>query len=1070
MVNARTGGTRAALLGVFLAALPCGAPAVHIVEPAGQATIQLTPEERAWIEAHPVIRVGNDPGWMPIDFDDENGQPVGVASDILKLLAERLDLHFEAVPGQTWTQAYTAARRRDLDLLLAIGRAPGREHHFVFTQPYVTFHSVVVVRDDFPFVPDMAALLDRRFALVRDYNETELLLVQYPQLNVLLVDSVDEALRAVAAGQAEATAGNIAVLHFKIRQLGFTNLKVAAPTDEKERLVYMGVRGDWPELAAILDKGLASITTEERSAIINRWFAVEVERGLDPGQVVRWTGAAVAGVLTLGLLVFWWLRRLRLEIEYRRESESRTLAMERRLREVTDTIPGAVIQTRMSRDGKLSVQFTSGRLNERHAVDVERALLDFNYLIERIVPEDRARVFRAGIESARALSPIRIEYRVRLPDGSERWNMAEAIPHRELDGSVMATAYVTDITERKQLERQLAEAKEQAESASRTKGEFLANMSHEIRTPLNAIIGLSYLATRGDPPPRMRDYLDKIKSSAQALLGIVNDILDVSKIEVGKLTLEHTPFDLDSVLTHLGNVVGHKAGEKGIELLFSMPRDVPRQLVGDPLRLGQVLLNLTANAIKFTEKGQIVVAVRETRREEAVIWLEFSVSDSGIGMTPEHLARLFQAFSQADSSTTRKYGGTGLGLSISQSLVEKMGGRIEAQSEFGKGSTFRFSIPLEVGHASAVETVGVAQLIGLRVLVVDDNAASREIMTNTLRSFEVDSHMVATGGAALESLVQEAQGGQPFRLVLLDWRLPDMDGGELARKIRALRLEPAPALVLVSAHGREELANRTEGLRLDGMLTKPFNPSLLLETIIQALGTGAVVRAFPPPEEAPALQPGRLRGMEILVVEDNPMNQLVVRELLDTAGAVVTTAGNGLEALQQAEVRAFNLILMDLQMPELDGIETTRRLRTSGCTVPIVAMTASAMPGDEQRCLAAGMNDYLSKPLDLARMSRVLEELLQLAPAEAAPVEAAADRPGPRPELSGLMETLRSQLSMSDSSAVDTLDRIRQALDSAPKPRSFRELVQLVDAFSFEAALAKLEQASHDLGVETRAA
>jgi two-component system sensor histidine kinase/response regulator len=1063
-------GTRAVLLGGLLAGLAGAAHAVHLVA-TDERPLRLTEQELAWIQAHPVVRVGNDPGWMPIDFDDERGLPAGVAADILELLGRRLGLHFEAVPGQTWAEAYAAGMAREVDLLPAIGRSAERERYFSFTQPYVSFRSVVVVRNDMPFVPDMSALTGRRFVLVRDYNETELVRAQYPQLDVVLVDTVEDALKAVSAGQADATVGNIAVLHYKIRLMGLTNLKVAAPTDERERMVFMAVRKDWPELVSILDKGLASITSAERSAIINRWFAVEMDRGLDPGSVARWSVWIGGSVLALGLLGLLWMRRLRLEIAYRRESEARTLAAEQRLRQITDTIPGAVVQTRMSADGRIAVEFTSGRLNERHSVDVDRALGDFTYLLERIVPEDRPAFLNATAESVRTLAPIKSEYRVLLPDGSIRWNMTEAIPHREPDGSIVAVAYVADITERKQLEQSFAAAKEQAEAASKTKGEFLANMSHEIRTPLNAIIGLSYLATRGEAPPRVRDYLDKIKSSAQALLGIVNDILDVSKLEVGKLSLEHTAFDLDEVLTHLANVVSHKAAEKGIELLFAVPREVPRQLLGDPLRLGQVLLNLTANAVKFTERGQIVVAVREMRRENDQAWLEFSVSDSGIGMTAEQQGRLFQAFSQADSSTTRKYGGTGLGLSISQSLVERMGGRIGVESRAGTGSRFHFCVPLEVGAQPAAPLPSLAPLAGLRVLVADDNAASREITSDYLQSFEFEQHAVGSGGAALEALRAGVAEGRPFRLVLLDWRMPDMDGGQLVAAIRQLALEPAPALVLVSAHSRDELASRTEELGLDGMLAKPFNPSMLLEAIVEALGGGAV-RALLPAEEAPALQPGRLGGIEILVVEDNYMNQMVVRELLETAGAAVTVAANGREALVQVEQRAFSLILMDLQMPEMGGIEAARRLRAGGCTVPIVAMTASAMPGDAQRCFDAGMNDYLSKPLDLARMSAVLEKQLGLAPsgpAAAAEVVAEAVRV-PSAELPRLMQTLRGQLEKSDSSAVDTLERIRQALDGAQKPRSFRELVKLVDAFSFEAALAKFEQASADLGLESRAA
>jgi two-component system, sensor histidine kinase and response regulator len=980
-MRARAWGHRIAV-GGLLAVLPLGVAAVHLNLPEHDASLKLTPQEQAWIAAHPVVRIGNDPGWMPIDFDDAQGKPTGVAADILHLLGQRLGLRFEAVPGQTWPEAYAAGLRHDVDLLPAIGRNPERDANFVFTQPYITFRSVVVVRDDVPFVPDITALMDRRFALVRDYNETEVVRTQYPQMNVLLVESPDEALKVVSAGQADATVGNIAVLHYKIRQMGLTNLKVAAPTDEQERLVYMAVRKDWPELASILDKGLASITLDERAGIINRWFNVEFDRGLNPGAVVKWSVGTATAVLVLGLIFAAWMRRLRLEIAYRRESEARTMAAERRLRQITDAIPGAVCQMRSGPDGRMVMQFTSGRLNERHDIDVDRMLGDFNYVIDRVLPEDRERFLGTVAEAVRTLTPIMIEYRVRLPDGTVRWNMAEAIPHREPEGAVVAVAYVTDVTERKQLEQNLAAAKEQAEAASKTKGEFLANMSHEIRTPLNAIIGLSYLATRGEAPPRMRDYLDKIKSSAQALLGIVNDILDVSKLEVGKLMLEHTAFDLDDVLTHVANVVGHKAGEKGIELLFSTPREVPRNLVGDPLRLGQVLLNLTANAVKFTEKGQIVVAVREARRDAQRVWLEFAITDSGIGMTPEQVGRLFEAFTQADSSITRKYGGTGLGLSISRNLVEKMGGAIEVDSQAGKGSRFRFTVPLDIGAAAAPAEPSVAPLIGLRVLVADDNAASREITTGYLESFEFEWQAVTTGQAALAALREAAAAGRPFRLVLLDWRLPDFDGGELVRAIRTEKLEPVPALVLLSAHSREELTERIGDLQLDGMLPKPFNPSMLLEAMVQALG-GGTVRAYVPPEEAPALQAGRLLGMQILVVEDNFMNQMVVRELLETAGAQVAVAANGREALEQVELKAFNLIFMDLQMPELDGLEAARRLRASGCTVPIVAMTASAMPGDAQRCLDAGMNDYLSKPLDLARMSAVLEKMLALPPSGA---------------------------------------------------------------------------------------
>ncbi|MGH8442203.1 MAG: response regulator, partial [Nevskiaceae bacterium] len=551
---------------------------------------------------------------------------------------------------------------------------------------------------------------------------------------------------------------------------------------------------------------------------------------------------------------------------------------------------------------------------------------------------------------------------------------------------------------------------------------------------------------------------------------IVNDILDVSKIEAGKLALEHTGFGLDEVLSHLADVIGHKASEKGVELLFSVPRSLPQHLFGDPLRLGQVLLNLTSNAVKFTEHGQIVVGVKEVRRDAQRIWLEFSVADSGIGLTPEQLSRLFQAFSQADTSTTRKYGGTGLGLTISRSLVEKMGGQVEVTSEHGKGSTFRFTIPLELGATSTRTVEGLAPLAGLRVLVADDSGTSRAIVMSCLESFKFEAEAVDSGRAALTALRRAATGNRPFRLVLLDWRMPDLGGEELVREIRALDLQPPPGLIVVSGHTRDELATRAEALNLDGVVHKPFNPSFLLETMLYALGAAVVARELPPPDEAPSLQPGRLTGQRVLVVEDNVMNQQVIGELLDRAGATVTVVGNGREALSKVEDEGFELILMDLQMPEVGGIECAETLRASGCTTPIVAMTASALPGDEQRCLDAGMDDYLSKPINLERLSVALERWLKLKPAGADEAPAVrktggTGRKAPAPELPGLMETLREQLTRNDSGAVDTLDRIRATMNGGPASRSFRELVRLVDAFSFEAALAKLDQARADLGL-----
>jgi two-component system sensor histidine kinase/response regulator len=503
--------------------------------------------------------------------------------------------------------------------------------------------------------------------------------------------------------------------------------------------------------------------------------------------------------------------------------------------------------------------------------------------------------------------------------------------------------------------------------------------------------------------------------------------------------------------------------------------ETPRRLVGDPLRLGQVLLNLASNAVKFTENGQVVVSVRETRRDGRSTWIEFAVADSGIGMSAAQKASLFRSFSQADASTTRRYGGTGLGLSISKRLVEMMGGTIEVDSEVGRGSTFRFCVPLAIAETAPDrdELRADAAVVGSSVLVVDDNAASREILVMYLRSFGFEATALSSAGEAIERIGKLDAEGEPIRLVLMDWQMPGMSGVEAAQHIRDMPLKrPPPAIVMVSAYGREELVRLVEAQRLDGLLLKPVNPSMLLDTVVQTLGGSSAVRAAPR-SRAINLKPGALDGVHALIVEDNRINQQVVSELLEQAGAEVSIAEHGQQALDLLAKRSADVVLMDLQMPVMDGIEATVRIRAGGWSMPVIAMTASAMPGDRERCLASGMNDYLSKPVDVARLSSTLVKWLQLDPGvlDDGGVHAPESAPSFDPVVvSQLLARLRAQLAAHDSAAGDTLDALRGAFPGSP-PRGVRELAGLVDAFSFDAARRKVDDVALQLGIaETTAA
>jgi PAS domain S-box-containing protein len=934
----------------------------------------LTGAERKWLSEHASFSLGIDSMWAPFEFLDDSGEYSGITADYIKYAEQELNIDFTPTLGMSWSDGFEQFKQGKIDIMSAVFYTEERAESINFTKSYFTIPSVLVIKKTAFYAENLSSLHGKNLGVVKGFAFKNLIHQDHPKINIVNVGSVEDGLKKLQSGEIDAFIDSIAVINYEMNRNEIDDLVITSFTPYTLKL-NMAVRKGLEPLVSILNKTFASMTEKQKAAIANNWLSIHVQSGTKLSTIIAW-GAPIASLLILIILIFFRMnKRLKVEIAARVVNEHKRILAQQDLAAQKNAMDQHSLVYVTDINGLITYAndkfCTSSGYSREELIGQNHDILNSNNY-----SKDYWRNMLLGINKDQFWHD---EVRNKDKDGQLYWVDTTIVPlydeQKNLSGF---TSISTDITHQKETINRLAEAKKQADVANESKTNFLANMSHEIRTPMNGVIGMTNLLLDTPLNKEQRDFAKTVKNSAESLLNVINDILDYSKVEAGMLELEPLEFDLSVLLHDLGSSLAFQAHNKGLELICPANLMPPRSFVGDPGRIRQILNNLVGNAIKFTEEGEVSVhcEVQECTLQSNSLF--FEVTDSGIGLSAAEQHKLFERFSQADGSTTRKYGGTGLGLSISKQLVELMGGEIGIKSVEGEGSTFWFTVNV-ANSTKKLSTESYDSLHNQKILVVDDNLTNRTLLGLLFTNWKVEHTLVDSGNLALEMLTEAVEKGAPYNIAILDMQMPEMDGFQLATKIKAdISISSNTSLMMLTSQGKRGDAKKLKAAGFSGYLNKPIDQSILYSSLMTIAGVNSPEQSLITEYSARKYSQFEAR---ILVVEDNPVNQKVAQGLLEKFGVKVDLAANGQEALHSLNQLPFDLVLMDCQMPVMDGYEATRQIRIEEAKVvnrriPIIAMTANSMQGDKEKCLAAGMDDFVSKPVNPSKLQEALKRWL----------------------------------------------------------------------------------------------